>query len=133
MKKGNKITRRFCCPHCLAVRVKSPGIQMLAEGADEVVRGAYHLDVIERAEHLRCQRCQGILEVKRLIAGGYDYSDWIVDGPAFAGLVLPAVLRWSFDLGWVSAIIISLGLATILWWMISLWQKQRIRTRVFKQ
>ncbi|MBL9177716.1 MAG: hypothetical protein JNM65_06615 [Verrucomicrobiaceae bacterium] len=132
MRKNVKIAKRFCCPHCLTVRVKSPGIQMLAEGADEVVRGAYHLDVIERAEHLRCQRCQGILKVKRLIAGDYDYSDWIVDGPTFAGLVLLAVLRWSFDLGWVSAIIISLGLATILWWMISRWQKRRIRARVLK-
>jgi len=133
MRKNVKITKRFCCPHCLAVEVKSPGIQMLAEGADEVVRGACHLDVIERAGHLRCRRCQGILEVKRLIAGGYDYSDWIVDAPALAGLTLMASLRWGMMLGWGASIIIALGFAMILWWMISRWQKRRIRGRVLKQ
>lgn len=129
MKKKSKVNPRFCCPHCLEVMPKSPGILMLAEGADEVVRGAYHLDAIERAEHLHCQKCQGRLEVKRLIAGDYDYPNWINDGPIFAGVILFALLRWAFDLGWGASIGVALSFTLALWRVLSRSQKRRIRAR----
>ena len=132
MKKKNKVPQRFCCPHCLSVMPKSPDILMLAEGADEVLRGAYHLDVIERAEHLHCRKCQGRLVVKRLIAGDYDYNEWVNDGPILAGLALFAALRWGVALGWASSIGIALVFTLVLWLVASRSQKQRIRARVLK-
>lgn len=129
MRTGTKIARRYCCPHCLRVQPKSPGWVMLASNADDCLRGAYHLDVLERLREMSCPVCRHPLDPQRMIQGDYDYHDRAAHGASLTGVILALGLHWIGGLdGWTS-IGSAVGLALILGMWLSRRQKRHIRER----
>ncbi|MEW6302890.1 MAG: hypothetical protein AB1705_05435 [Verrucomicrobiota bacterium] len=121
------MTQRYCCPHCLTVHVKDPATQMLSANPDEVVRGAYHLDAVERMETIRCRCCQQPIDYKRLLAGAYDYHGWGLNCGIVAGVVALGVLRWIFGLGWAGATLAAVVAGIVVGLVFDKWERARIR------
>jgi len=129
MNKNVRINMRYCCPHCLTVHVKDPATQMLCSNADEGLRGAYHLDVVERRETIRCRICQQPIDYQRLLKGGYDCPGWPADAACAVGLALLASLRWLAGWNWPASIAVASVAALTFGMMLSRWLRRRIRAR----